>query len=460
MTLTTTNIVQVNVSTQNAPVPSGLLQSGAVISQGGSTQPANSLTLIQSLAQLTPLLSASVALASLSYSGGTVSATTSTPHGWGTGDVVKAVIAGCSPAGYNGTVTITVTGASAFTYPKGAVGSETVLGTVTLLDESELLQQATTYFAQNNPVGFYLLELGEGTVAAGVTALSTWIGNNPGVIYAYLTMREWDGVSQFTTFLNTYNSPSAKTRFYVTTTTGNYANYAGMSSVHWLVESPTLPSGEFSEAAPFAWALSQAPSSATLVPPMSYAPMYGVTPWPLSGNGVTLLAIANANGNWIGTGAEGGLPSNKILFQGNMADGNPWNYWYATDWLNINGHLNLANEVINGSATSINPLYYNQAGINRLQKRLVQTVNTSISVGLGNGLVKVTSLPFAQFIANANSGAYVGYIVVNAEPFLAYSAENPSDYAIGRYAGLSVLFTPNRGFLQVIIGLQVTNIIV
>lgn len=56
-----------------------------------------------------------IEISALTWAGGTVSATTRTPHGYNTGDYVTAAVA--SPSGYNGKVKITVTGASAFTYP-------------------------------------------------------------------------------------------------------------------------------------------------------------------------------------------------------------------------------------------------------------------------------------------------------------------------------------------------------
>lgn len=38
-------------------------------------------------------------------------------------------------------------------------------------------------------------------------------------------------------------------------------------------------------------------------------------------------------------------------------------------WCAINLEMDLANEVINGSNTTVNPLYYEQNGIDRLQRR-------------------------------------------------------------------------------------------
>ncbi len=51
----------------------------------------------------------------------------------------------------------------------------------------------STFFAQGNSTGVYALELGVQTSAdAGITALETWITNNPGVFYSYLVPAAWD----------------------------------------------------------------------------------------------------------------------------------------------------------------------------------------------------------------------------------------------------------------------------
>jgi hypothetical protein len=118
-----------------------------------------------------------------------------------------------------------------------------------------------------------------------------------------------------------------------------------------------------------------------------------------------------------------------------MGDGNPFNYWYAIDWLVINVSLSLSAAVINGSNTPTNPLYYNQAGINILQKTAQATVNSGITYGMILSPATVTAVPFTTYIA-----------------------ENPGDYATGTYSGLACTFTPARGFTAITIALTATNI--
>lgn len=70
------------------------------------------------------------AIASLSWSGGTVTVTTPAAHG--SSGTITAVLSGCTPSAYNGTYTFTVTGATTYTYPLAAdPGTNTVAGTYT-----------------------------------------------------------------------------------------------------------------------------------------------------------------------------------------------------------------------------------------------------------------------------------------------------------------------------------------
>lgn len=463
----TLNIVTVNVSVTSAPIPNNLQQQGAFVTQGGTTGVAQTLTQVPTLASLAALLAPAKALTSLAWASGSVTATTTAPHGWGNGDVVQITIAGATPAAYNGTFAATITGASTFTYPiVSNPGSETVPGTANLLAVAELLSMGTTYFAGNGVVAPYVLELGEGIPSAGVAALQTFITNNsaPQLIYSYLIPREWDNVASFLTFLATFVAPNKTTYFYVTTKNSNITGSPAISPYNTLkcvlaeVEAPAVPTTEFSLASAFGTTLSVSPNSTNRVGPLSYAPAFGVTPYPLPGNQTVFANLISANVGWIGTGQQGGIVGN-ILFQGQMQDANPWNFWYSADWAQINIAQALANEVINGSVPGANPLYYNQNGIDRLQSRAVQTLNQAITNGLALGTVLVTKLPAQTFANNYNSGAYNGYLVINAEPFTVYTAENPSDYAVGKYAGLQCVYTPSRGFLNIFFNLNVTNIV-
>ena len=72
--------------------------------------------------------SLNVKISTITWSGGTVTVTTASPHGLPTG-TTSGTIYGCTPTAYNGSYTFTRTGASTFTYPLASnPGTITVLG--------------------------------------------------------------------------------------------------------------------------------------------------------------------------------------------------------------------------------------------------------------------------------------------------------------------------------------------
>ena len=174
-------------------------------------------------------------------------------------------------------------------------------------------------------------------------------------------------------------------------------------------------------------------NASNLAHPLAFTYVYGVVPYTTLSN-ANQVALKAAGVNWIGTGAQGGI-SNTCIFWGTFMDTNPFNYWYSVDWMAINVQISLANAIINGSNNPTNPLYYNQAGINTLQKVAQATANNGIAFGL--------------VLSPAN---------VQAVSFVTYIAQHPSDYATGTYNGLSLTFVPARGFTTITIYLTASNI--
>lgn len=223
-----------------------------------------------------------------------------------------------------------------------------------------------------------------------------------------------------------------------------------------------VPATEFTHASDFRVTLNYKPSTVNKVTPLSYSFVFGVTPFPSQGNASLIYGAAaalNANhNNYIGTGAEGGI-SGTILFNGETMDGRPFNYWYATDWMDINVHQALANEIINGSNNPINPLYYNQQGIDRLQQRAETTAASAITYGLALGKTVLLALTGPELVEVLNAGTYAGNVIINAIPFTAYTADNPNDYAQGVYNGISIIFTPQIGFDSITVNINVTDFV-
>jgi hypothetical protein len=546
-------IVTVNVTTTQAPTPSTLQQTGAIISQGATNTTPGTYTLLTQASSLTPVLKGALAYTSLTQASGTATFTAATPHGYTVGDTLYVLISGVSTAtgyaAYNGLQIVTVTTTTAFTYTvPGGTSTPAVAATGATIqytdgDVAELYQMVTSFFGQGANTAVYVLELGPGDATDGATFLTTWIVNNPGIFYSYLVPREWDNNTTFLSLIASYEGLAAKTYFWVTTTLSTYKQYTTlMKDVFMLVETPNtgtwqanaftaltssslvatattttahgvavgqwfqvsgcVPVGyngywqaatgttgstivwnllatqgsettlgtlvanqyasagiginEFSLAAPFA--VSLAINTAALVPPFPYTFLYGVTPFPVPGNSALLTTLAAANVNLVGTGAEGGI-STACLFYGSTADGNQFNYWYAIDWANITLNLNVSNAVINGSNTTVSPLYLSQAGINTLQSVCAGTMSTGISAGLVFGSIIQTELTASAFAANVALGIYNGYCAINAVPFPNYYILNPGDYKIGKYGGFAVTFAPQLGFENITINLNATQFV-
>ena len=435
------NIVNVVVTQQVASAPSQLQQTGAFVSQGGTTLAAGTTQLLTQLSDLTSILRPATAITSLTWATNVVTVTTTTAHGIPSGDTVQIVIAGSVPTGYNGTFAGTSTGTNTVTYPLLTnPGSETTAGTLQLNSTLELTAMGNTFFAQGSTVSVFVLELGVNTVTNGITELETYITTNVGhpptsstpQFYSYLLPIEWDVVGA-ETMAGLYDGTTAQVYFYVSSTLATYSGWEGKKSAFVTLPSPSAPAQEFSAAAIFWSSLAYNPSVSNLAHPFEYTYVYSVTPYSTLTNTqqTQLLAVGV---NWIGTGAQGGI-SNTLIEGGTFMDLNPFNYWYCVDWLSINVAQALSAAIINGSNLPTNPLYYNQAGINTLQKVAQATVNNGISFGL--------------ILSPAN---------VVATPFTTYVAQHPGDYATGTYNGLSLTFVPLRGFSSITIYLTASNI--
>lgn len=454
-------IVNLTVNVIAASLPNNLQQKGAIISQGATTLAPQTTAVLTSASDLEAIAAVPKALSSITWVGGVATATTTVPHGIDVADVIPMVVAGAVPVGYNGTVNATITGASTFTYPvavnPGASPAGTP-GTYIPRDSVELMTQVRTFFAQGASQAVYVLELGLDDTAEGVTALGDFIDDNPGTFYRYLLPRSWANEASLPAFVAQFESTTSKTYFHVTVTEANYTNFTSqMKSVMSFIESPDASSTtEFGAAWPFWVMLHYRPSATNKVTPLAFSFGFGVTPYPLRGNNALFSTLKAAHVNWAGTGAEGGL-STTILFWGTTMDGRDGIYWYAIDWAQINIDLNISNAIINGSNDPINPLDYDQNGLNRLQAVAANTLASGISFGLLVGSVKQAELDGPQFDINLANGVYAGQAVINAIPFPIYVRANPSDYPAGIYNGFAAVITTARGFVTIGFTINVTD---
>jgi hypothetical protein len=434
------NIVTVNVSQTIGATPSNLQQMSAIISVGSTLQKPGVPVLITQDSEITDLVKNAIGSLEAEAASFGADVTLTLPDGVvierEIGSEIEITVSGCSPVKWNGVYTATLTEPDTLTWVslEDLSGEPTTLGTFAMAGSDDLVTAVNTFFAQGNSVGTYLLELGYlgGVVKAEVAALKTYMEEPLKAFYAYLVPATWDKDPDFITLTKLYTANEAKQYFFVLTdvpTDSNYLTpYDNIKSVI-AVNDDTYPTTN--AAASVMWNLvSASPSEINKVPPMAFRFLQAVNANQAKAS--ILATMTKQNINYVGTGAEGGI-ANTILIKGVTSDGNDMTYWYSVDWVQINVDMMLANAVINGSNNPINPLYYDQDGIDRLQLVAQGVFNTGTSYGLVNGSP-----------------------VVNAISFKTYTKDNPNDYKIGRYAGLSATYTPMRGFTEIIFNINVT----
>ncbi|MDO2449776.1 hypothetical protein [Enterobacter vonholyi] len=435
------NIVTVNVSQTIGATPSNLQQMSAVLSFGATFQEAGKPVLLTQPSDISDLvnnpISSLTAEASSFGSDFTLVLPFTNSINRDPGSEVQITIQKCSPNAWNGTHLATVVDSKtlSWTVPGSTLdGQPTTVGTFSLIGSDDLVTAVDTFFAQGNSVGTYLLELGyqDDLPKNEVAALKTYMQEPLKRFYAYLVPENWKANADFINLAKLYTANEAKQYFFVLEDTPDDTNYvtpyAGIKSIIAMADD-TYPATNAAAAA--MWNLvSASPSEINKVPPMAFRYLQAVNA--NAAKASILTTMVKQNINYVDTGAEGGI-SNTMLVKGVTSDGNDMTYWYSVDWVQINVDMMLANAVINGSNNPINPLYYNQDGIDRLQQVAQGVFNTGVSYGLVNGQTPVNAVPFKTYVKN-----------------------NPNDYGIGRYAGLSATYTPMRGFVEIIFNINVT----
>lgn len=361
----------------------------------------------------------------------------------------------------------------AYLVPRNWDGNTAFLALIATLTGTK----AKTYFFVTSTVANYSLYAGKkdvdvmieapkyGPWASNVLTNITWSGS-----VATATTTTNHGVAPGQQFTLTGNTPIGYNGTFIalTGTTGTTLVYALATNpgsitvegslIQSFYTSAGIPATEFTHAADFRQLLNISPSSSNRVAPFAFTELQGVTPFPTMGNSTLLTTLKAAGVNYVGDGSEGGLEMN-LLYWGKLMDGRSWNYWYAVDWWQINVKLDLANAVINGSNNNINPLLYNQIGIDRLQQVAAGTMARAIIYGMAVGTVKPSSLAALAYQAALDKGDFTGNVSVNAEPFTAYTTENPSDYINEVYNGISITATPQLGFLSITVNIDVTDFV-
>jgi hypothetical protein len=305
----------------------------------------------------------------------------------------------------------------------------------------ELGYMNSTFFAQGNDAGCYVLELGVvANPAAGVAALTAWMLANATpqqAYYVYCVPALWGttAAANMATLAGTYSSPESKTYFCITTSQADLTDYGTPPVKAALTIVPAAGEGAtvFDAAALMYNIVVNQPSSVSPLSGLAYRYLYGVTPWTQPGNGTVIDEILTAYGNVILTGAEGGI-STSLLRNGTTMDGFQFGWWYGADWFQFATDLNIAAAIINGANTG-KPIAYSQTGINQLLGIVNSTAATAISNQLLSAADPATAVSFAD-----------------------WTAANPSAYQDGTYGGLQIVIYPANQFLQIVVNITASQL--
>ncbi|MGM8398770.1 hypothetical protein [Enterobacter hormaechei] len=435
------NIVTVNVSQTIGAIPSNLQQTSAVLSFGATLQEPGKPVLLTQPSDITDLVNYPISSLEAEVQSFGTDFTLTLPADVSLtrdpGSELEITVQNCSPKAWDGTYLATVIDSNTLTWSltdSSPDGSPTTLGQFSINGSDALVTAVETFFAQGSSVGTYLLELGyqDDLPKDEVAALKTYMQEPVKRFYAYLVPEAWKANDDFITLAKLYTSNESMQYFFALEDTPDDTNYvtpyAGIKSIIAMADD-TYPVTNAAAAAMWNF-VSPSPSEINKVPPMAFRYLQAVNANKAKASILTTMVKQNIN--YVDTGAEGGI-ANTMLVKGVTSDGNDMTYWYSVDWVQINVDMMLANAVINGSNNPINPLYYNQDGIDRLQQVAQGVFNTGVSYGLVNGQTPVNAVPFKTYVKN-----------------------NPNDYGIGRYAGLSATYTPMRGFVEIVFNINVT----
>lgn len=501
----TPQIVNLTAVVTEAPVPSQLQQSGAIVSVGGSTLTAGTYQYCGNMAAINALAATSYAITSLAWASSQVTATVATGELGTVGSTFTTTITGAAPTGYNGTYIATVVSATTFTYAVASnPGTETVPGSYTISGSSPIQTPATSFFAQGTSVGVYVLELGaiSGTDAQ-INALNTWIQNNPGVFYGYLVPAAWDyskdevgsvvinnGGNGFTSAPTvTFAAPTSGVTATGTATVQNGAVVAvtiinpgsgytaapaitfsggggvGVSATANLASALSIVSSQYASPTGKTYFFVTT-SVADLVNYSTQKSVYATVPAP------TATTAEFDSGamfyQWLVNNPSASNPLGPMAYR-YLTGVTPWVY-SGSNQANINSVLsNYGNLIYPCSEGGISKagiwkgttMDGTQAawwyGIDWFQIQVKQALAAAVINGSNQNppLVYDTAginslLAVAQGVANSAVQFQCALsITITATPFATYTAQNPDDYQAGIYNGFSAVAVGQNGFLTV-----------
>ena len=374
---------------------------------------------------------------------------------------------------------------------------------------AELKNMATTFFAQGNSVGVYLLELGATTgTDAQIATLQTWITNNPGVFYTYLVPAAWDYSKDEVGSVTITNGGSgytaAPTVTFSAPTTGTTATgTATIQNGAVVAVTITNPGSGYTSAPTVTFSAPTSGTTATGTANLASA-MDIVASNYASPTGKTYFFVTTSSANVTNYSTQKSVfavipaptaPSTEFtaaafMYQAlvnNPGAANPlapmaYRYLYGvTPWSKAGNETTITNIltaygniVLTGAeggistacafkGTTMDGEQFNWwYGIDWIQIQEKQTLAAAIINGSNSNpplLYNQTGINTLQAVAQnvANSAVTFGCAlsaVVTATQFATYTTENPNDYNAGIYNGLQCTAVGQNGFLTVTFNLD------
>lgn len=383
---------------------------------------------------------------------------------------------------------------------------------------TELKNMATTFFAQGNGVGIYVLELGyDAVVPTQVSSLESWISANPEVFYAYQVPAAWDNLSTIVGSVLISNGGSGYTvaptvTFSAATSSGVTATGTAVIDGSGVVTSVTItnegwypnqatPTVTFSAPTTGVTALG-APNmvNALNVMASNYSGATGKTYFFVTSSSTTVSDYATVKSVFATVQSptaaspefQSSMPFYQWLVNNPRAETPlaPMAYRYAygvTKWVEsgnkilIDGILtNYGNLILSGAEGGIsNATLFKGTlmsgeqsswwyGIDWIQIQIKQALAATIINGSNSNpplLYNQNGINTLQKVAQniANSAVTFGCAlsaVVTATPFGDYTSANPNDYSAGKYDGLSATVVGQNGFLTITFKLDAIQFVV
>lgn len=178
------------------------------------------------------------------------------------------------------------------------------------------------------------------------------------------------------------------------------------------------------------------PSSFNKVNPMTYRYLYSTTPMGDDTERLNKSLIDNYNTNLLVAPPINTTNAKSLLFPGILSDGNDFTYWYGIDYIRFYLIDQVTNLLITASNSSINPIYYDQTGINRIKDAVTNAMSNCASYGIIQNNYTITATDFSTYVQ-----------------------ANPSDYKSGLYGGIMIDVMPLKSLKHIKFYLNINDFI-